>query len=320
MKPYKPSNISPVNGTQLLLFSSILGAVISGGILSFVSQFFYLIILFPAVLGGCIGLSSSIGVNKGKVRNSLVAGAVAAIAAVVGYGSLNYGQYLSFKQSLTEEITKAGNLEGQTPDQIIDQILKVETGNTGFIGYMQNSAKQGLKITRSGRGNGIKLDQTFTLIYWLIELTIIEGIAVSMAVGAAREPFCEESQDWFGEEAYLARVELADQNQLIEALNADRYDVAATLLKIDEQMEPPLLDLTLRLSSSAIYDRFLTVKRTTVNNKGESSSVVILEGLISAKQQADLVENLSLINSEKSGEDTQDTPEAISEEEQPPIA
>jgi hypothetical protein len=312
MKPYKPSNIAPASGVQLTLLISILSAVLSGGILSFIAKFFYLIVLFPAVLGGAIGFATSVGGNQGKVRNPLIAGGIAAIAALVGYGSLHFGQYLTFKQSFTEEIAQqSGGTPAANIDELIDEVLTKETGNKGFVGYVQFTAKQGMEITRSRGGSGIKLDETFTYIYWLIELAIIEGIAIWIAAKAAREPFCEQSQDWYQEPGSLASAALENQDQLIKALNTDDYAIAATFLKPEGEIAPPCLDLTIQLSPDPNQDRYLIVQKTSVNHKQQKETKVLLEGLISAKQQAELVEVLNSIETEEkveienSGENSQ---------------
>jgi hypothetical protein len=311
MKPYKPSNVAPASGVQLTLLISILSAVLSGGILSFVARFFYLIILFPAVLGGAIGFASSIGVKKGKVRNPLIAAGIAAIAALVGYGSLNYGQYLTFRQSAAEEITKSGGTTAANMDELIDKVLSDETGNKGFVGYIQFSAKQGMQITRSRGGNGIKLDETFTYIYWLIELAIIEGIAIWIATKAASEPFCEQSQDWYQAAGSIASVNLDNQDRLIKALNTDDFALAATFLKPEGLIPPPCLDLTIQLSPDPNQDLYLTVQKTSLNHKKQKETKVLLEGLISVKQQEELVEGLfpaeteEKIELENSGENPQ---------------
>jgi hypothetical protein len=292
MKPYKSSNAAPASGVQLLLLISVLSALLSGGILSFVARFFYLIILFPVVLGGAIGFASSIGVKRGKVRNPLIAAGIAAIAALVGYGSLNYGQYLNFRQSVAEEITKSGGTNAANMDELIDKALIDETGNKGFVGYIQFSAKQGMEITERGEGSGIKLDENFTYIYWLIELVAIKGIAIWMATKEAREPFCEHSQDWYQALEVIASGDLANQDQLIKALNSDDYAIAATMLRPVEEIALPCLNLTIQKSSDRFQDLYLIVQKTILNDKQQSESKSILEGLISIKQHEELLEGI----------------------------
>jgi hypothetical protein len=292
MKPYKPSNIAPANGIQLLLLSSIGGAVVGGAVLGFIAQFVYLILLFPAVLGGAVGFAASIGVKSGKVRNPAIAGAVALLAGVVSYGSMNYVQYLTFRQSFAKEMISESLATEQNSDKAIDDFLQQEVKNSGFIGYMQFSAKQGVQISRSGRSSGIKLDQTFTLIYWLIELAIIEGLAVWLATSAAKEPFCEQSQDWYGEAEPFASADLADQDRLVEALNSDNYVQAGTMLKDIGEIAPPYLSLSMQTSPTPIYGSFLVVNRIDLDRKKNTETKELLQGLITAKQKSELVANL----------------------------
>jgi hypothetical protein len=264
--------------------------------------------IFPAVLGGAVGFAANRGVKSGKVRDPAIAGVVALLAGVVSYGSMNYVQYLNFRQAFAKEIINLNLATEQNSQQAIDEFLQQEVNNSGFIGFMQFSAKQGTQISRSGEsGSGFKLDQTFTLIYWLIELAIIEGLAFGFATVAAKEPFCEQSHDWYGQPEPLTSADLADRDKLIEALNSDNYAQAGTLLKPEFEIAPPCLSLTIQMSPTPIYERFLVVNKVELDKKGNPITNEILQGLISSKQQNDLV--AGLIEVKESQESTEDDPE-----------
>jgi hypothetical protein len=294
MKPYKPSNIAPTRGIQLLLLAAILGGILTGGIFSFISRFIYLIVLFPAVMGGTVGFTNAIAVKTGKVRNPILSGAIAVLAGLIAYGSLNFGQYLYFRQTEAAEITKLSGIKSSSEiDGIIDSLLQEKTQATGFVGYIKSTAQDGINITRRGRDSGITLNETFTYAYWLLEIAIIGGIAFTLASNAAQEPFCEEAQDWYGDPTSLASVELKHQDQFIKALNNQDYEQAGTWLKPEGEIEHPRLDLLLHLSPAPDSDRYLKVNQVSLDAKGKVETNTVLDGLISPTQEASLMQILA---------------------------
>jgi len=62
IKAYKPSNIVPPDGFKSMTISAIATGIITGSAVGFISQFFYLIILFPIAMGFAAGVGISMAV------------------------------------------------------------------------------------------------------------------------------------------------------------------------------------------------------------------------------------------------------------------
>lgn len=296
MKSYKPSNIAPPEGIQILALTTILTGVITGGLVSFVSQFFYLIVLFPLGMGFVGGFATSSAITKGKIRNPVLGVAFAALTGLITYGSLNYGDYLRFRQEAAQEITtQSGMTDKAEIDRTIDTILKDETGADGFVGYVKYSAKQGVQISKVGSGSGTKLNQEFTWFYWLVELAIIEFLAISMAYAAAAAPFCEDANEWYGEPKWAASAPLEPKDDFLNLLKQDEFSRAGELLLAESPL--PRLDIYLRdCPSSQFSELVLTVNKTTQDKKGNVSSEQVLMGMVSHRQKADFLKPLELKN------------------------
>lgn len=291
MKSYKPSNIIPNEGIKNLTIVAIAAGVIGGGIVGFISQFFYLILLFPIVMGGAAGTAIAMTAKSSKVRNPMVAALFGTLTAFITYASMNYVQYITFKQELRKEIiAESGKSDDANVEQLTNDVLKEATGDTGFIGYIKFSAQQGMSINRAGRsGKGISLDENATWIYWLIELAIIDGLAMYLAFAAAKEPFCEEGNDWYADKVWSGCVELSRKDEFLELLKSENYAQATKLVLPQEDLELPRIDLYLQSCAKApLSDLVLTVAKTSLNSKNDVESKDLIAGLITHRNRLDL--------------------------------
>ncbi len=243
IKAYKPSNIVPPDGFKSMTISAIATGIITGSAVGFISQFFYLIILFPIAMGFAAGVGISMAVKGGKVRNPILAAGFASLTGLIVYASMNYVGYLKFKQDVAKQIV-AEMGTGENSDKLTNDLLKEETGDDGFVGYIKYSAKQGTKISRAGSSSGITMDANATWVYWLVELAIINGLAIYLAYTAAAEPFCEESNDWYGDKAWQGCVELNRKDEFLELLKSENFLRAGKLVLQTEDLELPRIDIS----------------------------------------------------------------------------
>jgi hypothetical protein len=294
MKPYKPSNITPPEGIKNLTIVAIATGIVTGGIIGFISQFLYLIILFPILMGGVAGTAISLTVKSSKVRNPVLAAGFGSLTGLILYTSMNYLQYMTFKQEVRKEIiTETGKSDDEAIAQLTDAVLKEATGDSGFVGYVKYSAKQGLKITRAGSsGSGITLDENGTWIYSLIELALISGIASYQAFASANEPFCEEGKDWYGDKVWSGCVELGRKDEFLGLLKSETYHQAARLILPQEDLELPRLDLYVQSCPTSPLSNFvLTVSKTSLNSKKNVESKQLVTGLLTHRNRLDLLAN-----------------------------
>jgi hypothetical protein len=292
MKRYQPSNIAPTQGKQLLAISSVVTGVVVGGAVAFISQWLYLIVLFPILMGFSGGAAIAWAVKKGKVRNPIVASAFAALSGLILYATMNYGQYLLFLGEATKIIQKElPQSDRASIDQIIEDELKASTGSGGFVGYLKLSAQKGIDITRAGRSSksGIHLDQTFTLIYWLIEFAVIEGLAIAAASAAASSPFSEDANDWYDSPQFVGTVESTMKDELLTLVNNEHFGKLGSLLNPAGDVPHPRIDVNIQSAAAATTsDSILFIYLATKDKKGDFSFKELNAGLITPLQKADL--------------------------------
>jgi len=289
MKVYKPSNIASSPSIALLAASSLLSGAVIGSSTAFVSKFIYLIVLFPMGMGFATGATLGFVVKKGKIRNPMIALAWGIFGGIITYGALTYGQYINFQQETEKIMLKEYGISDkkQVAEQI-NGILKQETGEEGFSGFLKFSAKEGTSISRGS--SKVKLNETFTYLLWLVELGIVGFLAASIPFGAAKEPFNEEGNDWYGEKQLIGSATEDAKDEIIRLLNMDDMVGASALLSNQSDLPMPRIDIYASSCASAMNsDSVITVNYVSTNAKKQVESKLLLEGLVSETQRSQLI-------------------------------
>jgi hypothetical protein len=154
--------------------------VVIGAVVSFIHRWFYLVILFPALLGVGVGLAGRQGLKLGKVRNSVVAGGLGVVAGVLVMLVSYYGGYLLTLREVNKEVP-GGRAQ--------------EMGFT-FPNYMDALATDGVQIGRPGRGQGMNLGYAGSYLYWGAEMVFAAGAAFFMIRKSTDDPFCLTCHMW----------------------------------------------------------------------------------------------------------------------------
>ncbi|NMF58187.1 hypothetical protein [Pseudanabaena yagii] len=298
MKIYQPSNVAPSQGIAILAASSLVSGVAIGSATAFISKFIYFIVLFPLGMGFGTGALLGVAVKKGKIRNPSIALGLGILSGVVAYGSLMYGQYINFQQETERIMQSEYSLtdKKQVADQI-NAVLQQETGDSGFVGFLKFSAKQGTSISRGS--SKLKLNDTFTYLLWLIELGIVGFLAASIPFGAASEPFNEDGNDWYGEKQRIGSATEDSKDELIRLLNIDDIAGVSALLSSQADLPLPRIDVYGRTCGAASNsDSVITVSYVSLNAKKQVEAKQLLEGLISESQRSQLVPQISSQNDE----------------------
>ncbi|UJB68404.1 hypothetical protein HRE53_17900 [Acaryochloris sp. 'Moss Beach'] len=296
MKPYRPSNKVPGTGWIWLLALSTLGGAVVGGGIALIARWIYLLLIFPALMGFTSGSATTVAIKKGKVRSPLVGLFFGVLTGLITYGAYHGGEYFLTRQSFAKEIEAelGQDLDSADMNALMDTFFQEETGSSGFVGYLKFSAKQGLSIGRAGSSSdGIPLNETFTWIYWLIELAIIEAISVIMAKSAAKDPFCETCDQWYGQGQRMGTVADEQSEVFLKVLEADQIVQAATHIQ-PRAATIPYLEVDQRQCPGCHQGEVvLEVQRYSENKKGEGKQSPVLLGMLSHRQTRQLTEAIS---------------------------
>ena len=282
MRSYRASNRIPVSGFLLLI---VVGGAVAVGLglalweISSLLNFLAIVVvmLTGLILGGILSLV----VRISKIRNPLIAGLIGLLAGILLYGVYQYaGYYITFRDEMRATATQS---MGKTPSDAllnsqISKILQQEVGSDGFVGYLMVTAKYGITFSSSpgsSSSSDIEITDTGVWIYWGLEMLMVAAFAAFGAGRAARQPFDEEANEWYGKPTYFATASTKSRKALISALKDGDFQSAGRLLTTDA-LKYPRLEVTLRRSPSAATSYSQQDVVVTVNHaqrKGRASAI-----------------------------------------------
>lgn len=261
-RPYRPDNHFDARGLLMLACTLILAAGALGAVAHFVSQYFYLILLFPMVIGGALGAAGAAVVRRTGMRNPWVAGLIGLAGGIFAMGMMHYFGYRSFlaEQAIAaakdpeyvaqlrsgtgepEFINNQGGLAmpGERERREADFYRFVRAIRVrSFAGYMDFEAREGVQIRgEHGAGSPQNLGYTGSYIYWCVEALIVAGISFAIIRGQAVKPYCAACGTWKAERAvgYLATdpkdAATAVRDGDVARLGPPAFEPSASLLHV----------------------------------------------------------------------------------------
>ncbi|HEU5099747.1 MAG TPA: hypothetical protein VFU22_12040 [Roseiflexaceae bacterium] len=290
---YRPSNRISATGIFFLLLAVLCGGLAFGGLAFALSRLVWLIVLFPIGLGIAAGAILSGVITRQRVRNPALAAASGLLMALVIYGTLNYGGYLSFQSEMRKAASEEGVLAADAQDALINMVLASETGSTGFFGYLRLMAQEGVSIGRVGSSNQATLPEPLTWAYWLIELGIIGVIAALAAREAAKKPFCETCQQWYSGGTHVGSAADAAKEQLLGAARSGSFRQVGQSLSRQSVGSPSLEVYIAHCRAEQDHPSILTIRHSSLDSKGKLQFKDLLTAMIAPHEVAGLQRGLS---------------------------
>ena len=210
-KPYRPDG--GLTGTGVVMLVCALGFI--GGVLGFVAhlvaQYFYLIILFPILIGLALGGIGAVMAKHGRVRNPWVGGLAGFAGGVFAMTAMHYFDYQTFQSNIAkyaaedpenarhvEFVRSLPDIESAFDGRPISKEARQEFAElrvASFPQYMDAMALQGVQIKGRG-GSASNLGYTGSYIYWGLEVLLVAGITFFMVRLQATQPYCRVHDEW----------------------------------------------------------------------------------------------------------------------------
>lgn len=259
VEPYVPDGNFPPLGLALTLGGGLAAAVLVGFLASVIGQWFYLVILFPCLIGLALGGVGMTFIKAGKLRNPLLAGVAAALSGVMAMGTTHYVNY----QRFVDNVAKTLGVEHAELEK-----------HLSFATYIDLRATEGVTISRAAHNDkGMNLGYVGSYIYWLVEMAVVAGIAWAMMRTTAAAPFCVGCNTWKNERR-LAEMTVADEDM---ALRAVQEGEVIRLLQCGQPIQAK--GLVIKAAScphcGAEGEVDITLDRLTKNAKGEWSATTL---------------------------------------------
>lgn len=203
-KPYQSKGGFSLNGVLTL----VSGLALVGGVLGYVAhwaaQFFWIVILFPILIGAILGVIGERLVRKARIRNPLVGAAAGLVGGVLAMGCMHYFDYKQFVSQIEssapefvamlalppnerEEVAAASD----DPQSVRQAFAALES----FKGYIDYQATLGVELSSAGKA-GLNIGYIGTYVYWIVEVLLVGAVTLVMVRKATAEPFCDACDQW----------------------------------------------------------------------------------------------------------------------------
>jgi hypothetical protein len=258
-EPFVPDGNFPPLGLALTLGGGLAAAVLVGFLASVIGQWFYLVILFPCLIGAALGGVGMAFIKIGKLRNPLLAGIAAGLSGIMAMGTMHYVNY----QRALDAVAKKLPVDR---DKLEEHI--------GFAKYLDLNAQEGVTIGRAARNDkGMNLGYAGSYIYWLAEIFVVAGVAWVMMRKTAAAPFCADCNTWKNEQP-LAMVMAPSEELAVRAV--EEGDVVSLLPFAGPiQTEGLLLKTAVCPRCGADGEVDVALDRLTKNSKGQQQTTTV---------------------------------------------
>jgi hypothetical protein len=244
---------------------------VGGGVLLFLSsKLTYLIFLSPIIAAGIVSLCLAQLFKSFKMRDWLIAGTIGAMTGLIAYGVYRAGEYFDFRESFYHEaIAEVGAFDRGEFEIYVDEMLIVETGQAGFIGFTLMQAQEGMTVTstRSSRSPSTWSSE-ITVLYWLAEIAIFVGLPFFLIRQTLTEPFCDETNEWM-QFRQIGTVSFDRSSSFLQLVSQGIMEDAAQLMQDDRKMARTSLYVSVGRCHAQSSDAILRVKQVQGRNQKE---------------------------------------------------
>lgn len=141
---------------------TLIGGIVIGGCIAILGRVFYLIIVFPLLMGLAGGVLAAANVLRFNIKQYWTAALIGLAVGALIYGSYRYIDYLLFVRQLSDNKPLY------------------------FFDYLHLVAKFGTSVGTLALQ--VPLSEMATWIYWLIETLVVLGLSVLFARNAIPKP------------------------------------------------------------------------------------------------------------------------------------
>ncbi len=299
MQTYKHSGVAPVGSLIKCLLAGLAAAAIGAFVYAWATQWIpiiYLNLLGTLAFGWLVGWIVGVLANLGRVRNSLVVGAIAAFCMTVGLWA--YWGASIWAMGGTEL-----GVSAWSPLVLL-----------AFAQHLYENGSWGFK-------NGAPVTGPFLAGIWLLEAGTLYYMSVKQALGQVRIPYCEQCGEWTEVELAVAAFDATGQEPVWQRVITDDLPALGEVpLLVEDKSNYVRLDFA--KCPKCEHSNFMTLQAVsiTVNNKGETKTkekTLISHGVLTA-EQSEIIRHLAAMAVEETTTLEPETPDeaAVAEEDE----
>jgi hypothetical protein len=269
MKLYSSRNYLPFGGTLLLVVSSIVAGSVIGALAYLISNFIYLLIVYPLAVGIIFSLIYNKLLIKFRVRHAVLTGFFGIILGLI-IGIVYYGiPYLKIRQEFISNAITEYQVTAIEAENGLNRLLVEKTGSGGFVGYMKIYINEGNEYTHYFVVNQIPIEafnfnlrSTSFLLYILLELILYAVPSVWIGFSLGKRPFNYSAKDWYEPiPTQIATVSLVNKINIMNAFRVKALQDLCEMMSVEESIHPTI-EIYEQQSDNKHADVLLTAKQT----------------------------------------------------------
>jgi hypothetical protein len=283
--PFQADGGYSVPGALMLIGLLGFAGLLLGIVASIVSTWFYLIIVFPLLIGLGVGAVGAHGVRRFQIRTPVLCGLAGFCGGCLAMLAMHYTDFrreIAYRadHSTAREVEIASRIDEikQDPatspedrslakemeaDPLYLKLLQVQT----FGEYVDFNASRGVELRRTGRGQGVNLGYAGSYLYWVFEVLIVAGVALTIMKSAAKQPFCAICDTWKTEQEYPGVG--GSPGEIAAALA--RGDFVAVQQQLAAEGESSVVNLWVCPNCEEDAPFEVEIKEIKTNTKGEAA-------------------------------------------------
>ncbi len=201
--PYKSDGQYDLSGAIMLISAMALAGGIVGVAAHYVEKIFWLIIVFPVLIGLAMGLVGTNMVKRAHLRNPMIGVLAGLLGGITAMGTMHYLDFEEYRSKLNanENVILLKKLPPAELEQVIAEskepaMLRATLEATAsFKRFMDFEAMTGVEISNHG-SSPMNLGYYGSYIYWGVEVLIVMGIAVATLRSECARPYCAACREW----------------------------------------------------------------------------------------------------------------------------
>lgn len=212
LRPYRADGGYEITGLTISLVGGMVAAAVAGFLAHLISQWVYLILIFPVAIGFGVGFVGARAAKWFRVRSPWAAGLAGLLAGVSAMLCMHYFDYQASRSQVAELSPEVQALYQLPPDQFKEfvnnnvEAKEQESANAEYAlyhaeslsAYMDAQARQGVELKRVGGSDsgGMNLGYVGSFIYWIVEVLMVALVSAGVMKVQAAEPYCRRCGAW----------------------------------------------------------------------------------------------------------------------------
>ena len=298
MKPYSALNHLPISGMIVLIAGSVITGLALGALAYFISNLFYLVVIFPVLVGFAGAILYQSVAFFSKVRHTWLPALIGCATGVLIAAAFYMTPYLRVRHDYVAAFQAEYGTDALTASEAFDTVLTYETGSSGFWGFMKFRAAEGDQYTNYLVVNSLPVSEfSFTLqstwawLYWMLEVILFALPLTWIGVEAGKGDFNLSANDWYAPLAkQIGSVSLENKEELLARLHASELLAVSELLQPEGEIPHPALEIYEQRSKNKGGDILLSVKQTARVSSSKVSRKTVGKWEISPAEYAPFAE------------------------------